>query len=798
MLSALQELRQFIVWKLVTAPTAPKPLKVPINYQTGIQCDAHDAANWTDFNTATQMAPLVGGTGVGFVLTPLDPFCCMDLDACLQADRTWSPFAKQMMSWFPEAATELSYSGNGLHLWFQYDLAQLPPNHKTRDAAVPGLEVYTSRRFIAMGPRVYRGSAATDCTPALLHTLATYLPGAATQATDWSDEPVPEWNGPTDDKELIAKMLAAKQSAASVFGGKASFRDLWAGNAEALAGTYPSDTGDDFNHSSADAALMSHLAFWTGKDCARMDTLFRRSALIRAKYIDRPYYQQKTITEACGWTTDVYSAPVIGVPVAAPDFRPTTLITKGVLREGLQYLTLSQQLEYFDGCVYIQMGHRIFSPKWGVLHPDVFRARYDGYEFAMSADGVKPTKSSYEAFMSSRGLFFPKVFAAKFRPDQPMGCITTEQGDDFVNTYIPPDIYVMEGDVTPFINHMAALFTDERDRQIIMSYMAALVQFPGDKFQWAPLIQGLEGNGKSFLFHVLSYCVGYKYRHLPNASDIANKFNSWIDRKIFIGVEELYVSDKREVSDALKPLITNTRIEIQAKGADQITGDNRANFMLTSNHKDAIWKTNRDRRYAIFFTAQQEPGDLERDGLQTPYGPNLYNWARNGGFAAIAHYLFTYQIDQRFNPATRNGGTCDRAPITSSTGEAIAVSVGGLEQEVFEAIESGQPGFLGGWVSSTALTVLLEKLHATRAIRRNKRRDMLKQMGYIPHPNLPHGRLTTPVMQEGNRPTLYVLGDHVSLQLTDPLEIHRAYVRAQGWDAGEIKAPPVSSLKVPV
>jgi len=135
MLSALQELRQFIVWKLVTAPTAPKPLKVPINYQTGIQCDAHDAANWTDFNTATQMAPLVGGTGVGFVLTPLDPFCCMDLDACLQADRTWSPFAKQMMSWFPEAATELSYSGNGLHLWFQYDLAQLPPT--TRHGTQP-------------------------------------------------------------------------------------------------------------------------------------------------------------------------------------------------------------------------------------------------------------------------------------------------------------------------------------------------------------------------------------------------------------------------------------------------------------------------------------------------------------------------------------------------------------------------------------------------------------------------------------------------------------------------------------
>ncbi len=38
-----------------------------------------------------------------------------------------------------------------------------------------------------------------------------------------------------------------------------------------------------------------------------MDRLFRRSALVRQKYLDRPYYQHKTITNACGWTTGVYS-----------------------------------------------------------------------------------------------------------------------------------------------------------------------------------------------------------------------------------------------------------------------------------------------------------------------------------------------------------------------------------------------------------------------------------------------------------------------------------------------------------
>ena len=337
-LSTLKTYKQFIVWKLVEDANAPKPLKVPVNYQTGIACHAHDAANWTDYDTAVTMAPVVGGTGVGFVLTPLDPICCVDLDACLQADGAWSPFATQMLEWFPGAAVELSHSGNGLHIWGSYDPRQLPANHKTRDKNVPGLEVYTSNRFIALGTP-YHGDAGIDVSAPLLHTLQTYLPGIASAEMDWSDQPVPEWNGPTDDDELIAKMLASKQSAASAFDGKAGFKDLWEGNEAVLAETYQSDTGDAFDRSSADAALFSHLAFWTGKDCARMDRLFRRSALVRPKYIDRPYYQHKTITQACGWTKEVYRKPSKQeTTIAGPTFPEHCLAVDGLLGEICQWI----------------------------------------------------------------------------------------------------------------------------------------------------------------------------------------------------------------------------------------------------------------------------------------------------------------------------------------------------------------------------------------------------------------------------------------------------------------------------
>src|SRR3546814_12430360 len=73
--------------------------------------------------------------------------------------------------------------------------------------------------------------------------------------------------------------------------------------------------------------------------------------------------------------------------------------------------------------------------------------------------------------------------------------------------------------------------------------------------------------------------------------------------------------------------------------SDLVTGDNRANFILTSNHKDAIVKTVNDRRYCVLFTAQQSAEDCLRDSMTEAYFDALWKWLRAGGFAAVAGHL---------------------------------------------------------------------------------------------------------------------------------------------------------------
>ena len=88
-------------------------------------------------------------------------------------------------------------------------------------------------------------------------------------------------------------------------------------------------------------------------------------------------------------------------------------------------------------------------------------------------------------------------------------------------------------------------------------------------------------------------------------------------------------------------------------------------------------KTQNDRRICTLFSAQQQAADLARDGMVGDYFPSLYNWLRADGYAIVSELLHTFPIPNEYNPATG----CQRAPVTSSTAEAIKGSTGGIERE---------------------------------------------------------------------------------------------------------------------
>ena len=453
-------------------------------------------------------------------------------------------------------------------------------------------------------------------------------------------------------------------------------------------------------------------------------------------------------------------------------------------REGWQFLSIDGQIELFKGCIYVQDCHKVFTPDGMLLKPDQFKATYGGYVFQLedNASG-KTTKNAWEAFTESQGVQYPIANAFCFRPALASGALIEEEGRVLVNSYIPIMVDQTPGDVGPFLDHLRRVLPIEGDRAILVAFMAACVQHKGHKFQWAPLIQGAEGNGKTLFTRCVAAAIGLRYTHMPPASEIAEKFNEWLFRKLFIGVEDIYVPDhKKEVLEILKPMITNSQLAMRAMQASQVMGDNFANFILNSNHKDAVRKTKNDRRFCIFYTAQQSADDVKRDGMGGDYFPNLYNWLKAGGYAHVANYLATYAIPDALNPA----GACHRAPDTSSTEEAVTASMGGVEQEILEAIDEGRQGFAGGWVSSMAVERLLDSLRMGRAIPHNKRRELMQGLGYDWHPALlkTNGRVNNVVALDGGKPRLFIKCGHIHANLESAAEVARQYQEAQGQPVG--------------
>jgi len=451
--------------------------------------------------------------------------------------------------------------------------------------------------------------------------------------------------------------------------------------------------------------------------------------------------------------------------------------TTGRHATGTRLAGPDDQLKLWTGFTYVTDAKIILTDKGKQWDQSQFDSRFGGLSFQISQDTSKWIDNAFKAFTHSQALTMPKVDHMAFRPDLPPHEIWTQDGGSFVNTYRALDIPRRVGDISPFLRHLELLLPWERDRMILLSYFAAILQLKGHKFQWAPLIQGFPGNGKSMLSGCVAKAVGWAYTHTAKASQICEKYNSWMLNMLLIIVEDIYTAnDKAETFETIKPMITDKRQPIRAMQRAEYTAEVCCNFILNSNHKDGVKKTKEDRRIAPLFTNQQSLEDMVRDGLNSAYFAKLRNWLEfQHGYAIVAEYLHTFQIPEEY------GLSClmSRAPVTSSTEEAIAVSLGRVEQEIAEAIREGLPGFAGGWVSSIALQEFLQVNHMEGALPRMRRRDVMRLLGYEHHPGLRAGASTVALPNTNRKPVLYIQNGHWAAQLRDGPEIMAAYMRAQ-------------------
>jgi putative DNA primase/helicase len=299
--TALREPAQWICWRVEDRDG--ESTKVPIDPSTGTRASTTDPDTWASFGAAMGHYQTEGLDGVGFVFAADGPFAGIDLDDCRDPESgTFDEWARDVLDDLDTYA-EVSPSGTGAHAILRGEV----PDGGNRSGDV---EMYDDARYFTVTGEHLNVTPTTVETRQgeLTAVHAEHVGENGDEAANGDERPgaEPDANGRGfggSDEALIAKAKDAKN------GDK--FARLWSGDTSG----YPS-------HSEADFALCDLLAFWTGGERGRINSLFRQSGLYREKW-DRNDYRERTIRKALRDRSDYYE------PDDSPD-RPTAPSDRGM------------------------------------------------------------------------------------------------------------------------------------------------------------------------------------------------------------------------------------------------------------------------------------------------------------------------------------------------------------------------------------------------------------------------------------------------------------------------------------
>lgn len=275
-------------------------------------------------------------------------------------------------------------------------------------------------------------------------------------------------------------------------------------------------------------------------------------------------------------------------------------------------------------------------------------------------------------------------------------------------------------------DHFTHLFTDTREARILLDFIAFIVQNPGKRPGWAVLMQGAEGDGKTFFGMLLGAVLGSENVKMLDAQNLQSEFNGWAEGHQLVFIEEirLHGHNRYDVLNRIKPLITNDVIDIRRMRTDPYNVPNMASYMLATNFRDALPLTENDSRYFVLFSRFQTQMALKAFKKANPdYYSNLYD-AIEESPGAIRGWLLNHEFGPDFNSG-------NRAPDCRAKGY-MAMLAKPEEQEAIEIAlnESMRFDISRTLLSATDLAAVLYDLEEGEVPQTRKMNKLLTDMGF--------------------------------------------------------------------
>lgn len=491
----MDSLKQFPIWLLwkkepinVPAHEALKTQKfTKIPYQVnGQKASSVDPSHWTTYNVAESNKK--NFSGIGFTISSKYPLLCIDLDHCINnEDGSITREDFEILVDTADTYTELSPSGDGLHIIFQLDKHfSLVANKKSYDDGT-AFEVYTENRYFT-----YTGKSYGKVKPVRTISVEVAEELLRMVGYPWGRGPVVlptvEVNSQvftTPDEILLKKMFKAK--------GGAKLERLYNGDISAY--------NDD--QSAGDAALLTSLAFWTAKNVEQMERIWLESPLgTREKTQKRKDYRDRTIANVLPLVTKTYSENSGGAIVKENAPIVPTLICEIQLdgdnnRKGQPNKNIPNVIKILQADSYLASSFRY--NEFSCMVETNIDNNHDWipYQTQHCLQVTKYIQSTYTHFENLYQATVDQaviVYAAENPVNPPVQLIKSITWDNV------PRIEL-------WLTEVFGAEDTELNRAIASNWMKGLVNrvvTPGCQFDTVLVLEGLQGIGKSTALRVLA------------------------------------------------------------------------------------------------------------------------------------------------------------------------------------------------------------------------------------------------------------------------------------------------------
>lgn len=421
-----------------------------------------------------------------------------------------------------------------------------------------------------------------------------------------------------------------------------------------------------------------------------------------------------------------------------------------------QPLTLAQPLwRLNDEIVYVRdpgMVVLLNSKTSQKVSPSVFKDHlYSVENFAeqaYKADGSIELKRTSAAAAWLKWPFRNQAERLVYEPGR--GKLIDADGETYptLNTWTGWGVQPEEGDIDPFMKLIHHIFqgVDQAAITWFLRWCAYPLQYPGTKLFSCVVVYGIKhGTGKSLIAYTLGKIYGKNFTEIKQKHLMAD-FNGWAEGRQFILADDVSGTNKRQDADPLKTLITQTEVRVNVKYVPEYTIRDVINWYFTSNHPDAFFLEDDDRRN---FIHEVPPHVMP---LPEEFYVDYMLWLDSGGAAAVFDYLLKLDLGD-FNPAGKAYQTAAKDRMIDDVKSDLGSWVSQLMKFPDTVLRIGEAPIPGDLFTNRQLLDLYDPMGRTNTTANGLGRE-LRRAG------LPHVCEGKPVRTREGQDRYYILKNH--------------------------------------